>query len=178
MSKPNSQNYNTKAVESKCTKGRWQKYHFTDSSLRHLHSEATAPTPTSTNGRKSHNESVNKQNERSRLSTSACNIPSFIMIRQDQLEQKSGPNRNSNSTANRFHLRFAVTILFICLFGSTIRDHNGSPGASRIRSIGLDLLDKLKSLRNLSKDNVLSIQPGGGSSANKDCLSECLDVRI
>jgi len=59
----------------------------------------------------------------------------------------------------------------VYLFGSTIPDRDGCLWTSRIRSVGFHFLDKVQTIRYLSKDNVLSVQPGSVCRADEELRS-------
>jgi hypothetical protein len=51
---------------------------------------------------------------------------------------------------------------------STILDENAGLGLARLGSLGLDSLDNIHAINNLSEDDVLAIQPGGGNGGNEE----------
>lgn len=71
-----------------------------------------------------------------------------------------------------------ASCLSILLEGSTIGNGDGCLGASAVRAVGLDFLDEVQSLRDLAKDDVLSVQPRGVGRAHKELRSVRVGPRI
>jgi hypothetical protein len=64
------------------------------------------------------------------------------------------------------------------LQGSTVRDRHVSLGSAGLAALGFNLANDIQTFRDLAKDNVLSIQPGSISSADKELAAICVRTGV